>query len=58
MLESYCGTPINMAPEVLEKRAYNHKADIWSLGVLIFELMTGIPPFIANTKSELKIQIK
>ena len=58
MLESYCGTPINMAPEVLEKRLYNFKADIWSLGVVIFELLTNEPPFNATSKKELKLHIK
>jgi len=43
-----------MAPEVLEKRLYNFKADIWSLGVMIFELITSEPPFNATTKNELK----
>lgn len=47
MMNSYCGTPINMAPEVLEKRTYNYKADIWSFGVILFELFTGNPPFNA-----------
>lgn len=58
MIESYCGTPLNMAPEILEKKLYNVKADIWSLGVILFELITGFPPFKANTKSELKANIK
>ena len=58
MVESYCGTPLNMAPEILEKKLYNVKADIWSLGVILFELITGFPPFKANTKSELKANIK
>lgn len=58
MIDSYCGTPLNMAPEILEKRSYNFKADIWSLGVILFELITGEPPFFATTKSELKANIK
>lgn len=43
-----------MAPEILEKRSYNYKADIWSLGVIIFELLTGHTPFMAKDKNELK----
>lgn len=54
MMDSYCGTPINMAPEILEKRKYSDKADIWSLGVCLYELFTGQPPFNANSKKELK----
>ena len=38
---TYCGTPINMAPEVLNRGAYNFKADVWSLGTILFELLTG-----------------
>jgi serine/threonine protein kinase len=30
-----------MAPEVLEKKLYSNKADVWSLGVILFELATG-----------------
>lgn len=58
MIQSYCGTPINMAPEVLEKRLYNYKADLLSLGVVLFELITGEPPFNADNKKELKLNIK
>ena len=41
MISSHCGTPLNMAPEVLDKRIYDYKADIWSLGTLIFEMFVG-----------------
>ena len=37
MIRFYCGTPLNMAPEILNDRFYNHKVDIWSIGVAIFE---------------------
>lgn len=42
---TYCGTPINMAPEVLNRGVYNYKADVWSLGTILYELLTGISPF-------------
>lgn len=45
MLQSQCGTPLNMAPEVLNGEFYNYKADIWSLGVIMFELIIGHMPF-------------
>lgn len=43
--ETYCGTPINMAPEMLNKGTYNYKADVWSIGTMLFELLTGFSPF-------------
>lgn len=38
-----------MAPEVLRKDAYSFEADLWSLGVLIFELLCGYTPFQTHT---------
>jgi serine/threonine-protein kinase ULK/ATG1 len=48
MAMTNCGTPLLMAPEVLDGDLYNHKADVWSLGCLFFELVTGFPPFTGN----------
>ena len=42
-----------MAPEIMNNRPYNYKADLWSIGVQIFLLLTGSYPFIANTKEGL-----
>jgi len=40
-----CGTPLYIAPEVVLQRGHNKNADIWSLGVLIYELVVGKTPF-------------
>lgn len=53
MIRFYCGTPLNMAPEILNDRFYNHKVDIWSIGVAIFECIFQSPPFTGNDKNEL-----
>ena len=36
-----------MAPEVVQEQPYTHTADLWSLGVILYELATGSPPFSA-----------
>lgn len=45
VLTSIKGTPLYMAPELIEEQPYDFKADLWSLGCIIYELLVGAPPF-------------
>ena len=45
MMKTYCGSPITMAPEVLLNQPYNLKCDIWSLGLIFYEMLTGLLPW-------------
>ena len=42
------GSPLYMAPEVMLGNKYNYKADIWSIGTIVFEMVAGFPPFIGQ----------
>ena len=39
--ETILGSPLNMAPEILDHQPYNSKADIWSIGVAFYEMLFG-----------------
>ena len=42
---SLVGTPAYFAPEILKGEAYNRTADFWSVGVIMYHMLTGVPPF-------------
>lgn len=52
------GSPLNMAPEILNNEKYDNKADIWSLGTVFYELLFGKPPFVAGNIIDLLKNIK
>ena len=49
-LDDVLGSPLYMAPEIIKRVPYNEKVDIWSLGVIIYILLSGKPPFFGKTK--------
>ena len=49
VLNSIKGTPLYMAPELVQEQQYNEKVDIWSLGVILYELYYGKTPFFTNS---------
>ena len=52
-----CGTPVYLAPEMVNKTGHDEKVDIWCIGILLFELMTGIQPWSGNDIQTVKYNI-
>ena len=48
-INSYVGTTSYMAPEIIMKKEYNHKCDLWSIGIIIYNLAFGKSPFLGET---------
>ena len=53
-----CGTPLYMAPELWSGSQQDERVDIWSLGILFYELLTGFTPFESANMSELQNKLK
>ncbi|KAK7068240.1 Serine/threonine-protein kinase ulk2 [Halocaridina rubra] len=54
MAATLCGSPMYMAPEVIMSIQYDAKADLWSLGTIVFQCLVGKAPFQAQTPQALK----
>lgn len=53
-----CGTPGYIAPEILMCKGYGKEVDVWSVGIILYILLWGYPPFFSDWNSELFEQIK
>ncbi|XP_053310787.1 serine/threonine-protein kinase ULK2 isoform X2 [Spea bombifrons] len=55
MAATLCGSPMYMAPEVIMSQHYDAKADLWSIGTVIYQCLVGKPPFQANSPQDLRL---
>jgi len=58
LMQTACGTPGYVAPEILEAQPYDDKVDAWSLGVITYILLCGFPPFYDDNNAQLFASIK
>ncbi len=58
-LTEFCGTPNYMAPEMVEsKKGYSFEVDVWAIGVIMYMMLIGKPPFQSESKKVLLQNIK
>nr|XP_058133974.1 serine/threonine-protein kinase ULK2-like [Dasypus novemcinctus] len=55
MAATLCGSAMYMAPEVIMSQHYDAKADLWSIGAVIYQCLVGKPPFQANSPQDLRM---
>ncbi|XP_061996304.1 serine/threonine-protein kinase ATG1a [Rosa rugosa] len=53
LADTLCGSPLYMAPEIILNQKYDAKADLWSVGAILYQLVTGKLPFDGNSQLQL-----
>jgi serine/threonine protein kinase len=54
---SICGTPLYSSPQLLKKKGYSYKVDIWAIGIMCYELLMGRTPFHSYEMKDLIYKI-
>ena len=55
--QTICGSPLYMAPEILNSSPYASNSDLWSVGIVLYEMISGKPPYFAQNLEGLKKNI-
>jgi serum/glucocorticoid-regulated kinase 2 len=58
LANSFCGTAEYLSPEMLVGSGHDHTVDWWALGILLYEMLVGIPPFFHKNKHRMYFLIK
>jgi len=57
-LKTPCGSPAYVAPEIVKEQNYNKSVDMWSIGVILYILLCGFPPFYHENTEKIFLQIQ
>ena len=58
LANSFCGTAEYLSPEMIIGNGHDHTVDWWSLGILLYEIIVGVPPFFHKNKHRMYFLIK
>ena len=58
MARSFCGTPAYLSPEMVRRKGITKEADIYGIGTVLYEMLTGYPPYYSDKIGELFQRIK
>ena len=58
MVDTLCGSPLYIAPEIMKHKRYSINADLWSVGIIMYEMLVGKVPYSASTHIELLNKIE
>ncbi|XP_048768577.1 serine/threonine-protein kinase 33-like [Ostrea edulis] len=58
MMQDFCGTPIYMSPEIIDNKTYSQNCDVWAMGVILYIMLSGSPPFKSKDEDSLYDLIK